>query len=137
MAAITIYAILFLIVSGVLCVVQPKIEEHMLAQNKAYANSWSQRDKEKSKSDEEVKMKAQEATRKLKILAYGALGALVLIITFFNSFFITDEQQVTFTMTFGEVSMVDEAGMHFKVPLRKRFPMAVQLLLTRIHLCMM
>ena len=116
MVAITIFAILFLIASGVLCVVNSKIEQHMLDKNQEYANSWSQRDKEKSRPEEEVKKEAQEATRKLKMLVYGALAALIVIITFFNSFFITDEQQVAFTMTFGQVSMVDGAGMHFKVP---------------------
>lgn len=116
MIAIIIFAILFLIASGVLCVLQHKIEEKMLYKNQRLSESYYSREREEAKTEEEVKKEAQETTRKLKLIVYGALAGVVLIITLFNSFFIANEQKVAFTMTFGEVSMVDGPGLHFKAP---------------------
>ena len=116
MAVIVIFAILFLIASGVMCVVQLRTEERMLRKNRSCANSWYESEKKLARSEEEVKVEAQGATRKLKLIVYGVLVAVFLVIAIFNAFFITDEQEVAFTMTFGKVSMVDGPGLHFKAP---------------------
>lgn len=68
------------------------------------------------KSADQIKKEAREATRSIKLIVYGAIAAFVLLITVLNSFYITNDQQVGFTMTFGKPTVIESPGLHFKVP---------------------
>lgn len=47
---------------------------------------------------------------------YAAFFAVVLIISLFSSIFFTDEQEIGFTSMFGNNTLIEGPGMHFKVP---------------------
>ena len=68
------------------------------------------------KSAEQIRKEAREQNRKLRLMVYGALTAFVLLITILNSFYITNDQQVGFTMVFGKPTVIESPGPHFKVP---------------------
>ena len=109
MLAIVIYVILFIVVSGTLSLFEHICRTKFKSQNDHLFSS-------QRKTDEEINKEVRKKTLLTKSLAYGVLTAIILVITLFNCFFTTDEQEVAFTMTFGKVSMVDGPGMHFKIP---------------------
>lgn len=69
-----------------------------------------------AKSEEQIKAEAKELTRGLKLLVYGVITAVVVVITLLNSFYIMDDQKVGYTMTFGRPTVIEAPGLHFKVP---------------------
>jgi len=93
-----------LILSTVFCVMQSMHERNLKA--------WDVN----NKSDEEIEVEAAKGIRKLKVLTYGFLTVVFILLTVLNSVFITDEQQVAFTMTLGKTAVVEDAGLHFKLP---------------------
>ena len=68
------------------------------------------------KSEEQIKAEAKEQTRELKLLVYGVLTAVVVVITLLNSFYIMDDQKVGYTMTFGKPTVIEAPGLRFKAP---------------------
>lgn len=68
------------------------------------------------KSEEQIKAEAKELTRGLKLLVYGVITAVVVVITLLNSFYIMDDQKVGYTMTFGRPTVIETPGFHFKAP---------------------
>lgn len=68
------------------------------------------------KSKVQIRAEAKEQMRKLRWIVYGAISAVILVITVFNCFFITNEQEIAYTMTFGKATIVEGAGPHFKMP---------------------
>lgn len=68
------------------------------------------------KAEEQIKAEAKEQTRGLKLLSYGVITAVVAVITLLNSFYIMDDQQVGYTMTFGRPTVIEAPGLHFKAP---------------------
>lgn len=53
---------------------------------------------------------------KLRPFVYAVFFAVVLIISLFSSIFFTDEQEIGFTSMFGNNTLIEGPGMHFKVP---------------------
>ena len=102
MTMLFIIAIVFMIASIVLCIMQYSVEKDM---------RWGSYEVE-----EDISAEAAKSMRKIKVIVYGALTAVALIIAAFNSIFVTDEQQVAFTMTFGKTTVIEDAGLHFKAP---------------------
>ncbi|MFZ5988569.1 MAG: FtsH protease activity modulator HflK [Bacillota bacterium] len=49
-------------------------------------------------------------------LILGVIILLILIITFFNSWYTVNDQQQAVVLTFGKVTGIEQAGMHFKFP---------------------
>ncbi|MBE6345489.1 MAG: FtsH protease activity modulator HflK [Spirochaetaceae bacterium] len=72
--------------------------------------------KKEYKSQEQIRAEAKEQMRKIKWIAYGAITAVVFVITLFNCVFFTNEQEIAYTMTFGNATIVEGAGAHFKMP---------------------
>ena len=87
MFAIALILILFLVCSTVFCVLEAKFTEEGL-----------------------------ETIRKTKKGAYAVLIVATVVVTAINCVYTTGEQEVAFTMTFGKTSMVEEPGIHFKLP---------------------
>jgi len=53
---------------------------------------------------------------KLKPIAIGAICVLFVVACIFGSVFFTNEQEIGFTRMFGQNTMIDGPGMHFKIP---------------------
>lgn len=53
---------------------------------------------------------------KIKIIVYGAFGAIVVIFSLFSSIYFTSEQEIGFVSFFGRNTMIEGPGMHFKIP---------------------
>lgn len=87
MFAIALILILFLVCSTVFCVLEAKFTEEGL-----------------------------ETIRKTKKGAYAVLIVATVVVTAINCVYTTGEQEVAFTMTFGKTSMIEEPGIHFKLP---------------------
>ena len=68
------------------------------------------------KSDKQIRKEARERTTKLRFIVYGAVCGVVLLVTVLSSFYITNDQQVGFTMTFGKPTVIEGPGLHFKAP---------------------
>lgn len=106
---IFIFVILFLVATFVLSILSYRMDAKERLRN-------LRRYESEKKSDEQIKSQVSDAMHKLKLIVYGSLTGIVLVITLFNSFFITNEQQTAFTMTFGKPTVVEGAGAHFKLP---------------------
>lgn len=57
-----------------------------------------------------------ETYHSIRKVAYIALLALFIITALLTSVFITTEKQIGFTELFGKPTLIDSAGLHFKVP---------------------
>jgi len=68
------------------------------------------------KSDKQISQEAREHTAKLRRIVYGVLCGVVLLVAVLSSFYITNDQQVGFTMTFGKTTVIEGPGLHFKAP---------------------
>ena len=68
------------------------------------------------KSDEQIRREAREETRALRLIVYGVISVFVLVVTVLSAFYIMDDQEVGFTMTFGRPTVIETPGPHFKVP---------------------
>ena len=53
---------------------------------------------------------------KLKPIAIGTICVLFVVASIFGSVFFTNEQEIGFTRMFGQNTMIDGPGMHFKIP---------------------
>lgn len=53
---------------------------------------------------------------KIKPFIIVALVVILVIIGLFSSIYITDEQEIGFVSMFGQNTMIDKAGIHFKIP---------------------
>lgn len=131
---IPIFVILFMVASIVISIKDGQNEAEVRARDKERVrnreserirmekrNSWGGEKVDlppvlTPKSDQEIRREAREETRALKLMVYGALSVFVLIITLFSSFYITDDQQVGFTMTFGKPTVIEGPGLHVKTP---------------------
>lgn len=67
-------------------------------------------------SEEQIKAEIKEQTRGLKLLVYGVITAIVVVITLFSSFYTMDDQEVGYTMTFGKPTVIEAPGLRFKAP---------------------
>lgn len=109
---IFIFVILFAGASIFLSVKDAKEEEYIRE-----CESGRRRNVESEvKSAEQIRKEAREENRSLRLMVYGGLTAVVLLITVLNSFYITNDQEVGFTMTFGKPTVIESPGLHFKVP---------------------
>lgn len=61
-------------------------------------------------------VKFMKSFLKTKPYVYGVLGIFVVIILLFSSIFFTNEQEIGFTSMFGNNTIIEGPGMHFKVP---------------------
>ena len=129
---IPIFVILFVVASIVLSVIDTKNESDIKGRdersvkerNRSLDSDWRYRNmpedqkpkKAEFKTAEQIKKEAREETRSLKLIVYGALTAFVLLVTLLNSCYITNDQQVGFTMTFGKPTVIEGPGLHFKAP---------------------
>ena len=69
-----------------------------------------------AKSDEQIRNEVRGKTRRYKLLAYGVITAVVVVITLFSSFYTMDDQEVGYTMTFGKPTVIEATGLRFKAP---------------------
>lgn len=53
---------------------------------------------------------------KARPIVYALFVVIVLVLALFNSIFFTNEQEIGFTSMFGNNTMIEGPGMHFKVP---------------------
>lgn len=132
---IPIFVILFVGASIFIAVIDAKNESDIKIRDRARVsererereryqkNSWIQGwDKDgmpdpiSPKSEEQIKAEAKEQTKRLKLLVYGVITAVVLLITVLNSFYIMDDQEVGYTMTFGKPTVIEAPGLRFKAP---------------------
>lgn len=132
MGIIFAFVIIYLIASIVLSVIEGKIRSDIKYRDERAVESANYKtefdygsgrrivketgNKMEPKTDKQIRAEAREETRKLKLIVYGGLSAIVLVVTLLNSFFMTNEQQVAYTMTFGNATVVEGSGMHFKMP---------------------
>lgn len=135
MGIIFAFVIIYLIASIVLSFIESKIERDIRIKDKRAVESANSRNsyshnrgygsweeakneekKREPKTDEQIKTETKAEMRKLKLIVYGALSAVVLLITIFNCFFITNEQEIAYTITFGKTNVVEGTGPHFKIP---------------------
>ena len=102
MTAIFIWAIIFIIIATSITVIEKWLKSRI---GKDY-HSWE--------SDPE---KAHQIFKKIAFpIAYGSFALIFVIVAIFSSLLITNEQQVGFTEMLGQTSLIDSAGLHFKVP---------------------
>lgn len=111
MTAIAVIVCIFIVASLMLLCIE-NAKGSMLRSRSTSARMYG----EEERSDEQIKDAVQKDMRKTRKLVYGNLILATIIITVLNCFFITNEQQTAFTMTFGQPTMVEEPGMHFKLP---------------------
>ena len=112
MLVYAITAIIFIIASIVLCIVEGNVE----AENKR-ACSWQEsNDMQPAEIDEKVRKETKSEMRKIRIIVYGVLTGIFALLALVNAIFFTNEQQTAFTMRFGNPVMVENAGIHFKIP---------------------
>ena len=57
-----------------------------------------------------------EKILKLQPKVYGVLAIAFCVFGVFSSIYFTGEQDIGFTSTFGQTSMIEGAGLHFKIP---------------------
>lgn len=112
MGWIAIFVIMYLIATGVIAVMQHSKTKEMKHQNK----SRSYYGRGEVKTDQEIENEVREKMRTVKVIVYSAITAIVVFTTLLSSIFITDEQQVAFVTTFGKPTVVEGAGVHFKLP---------------------
>lgn len=110
--------IVFLIASIVFSVIEGNVQSNIKYRNERVASSSYSYGSEKEvlKSDEQIRAEAREEMRTPKLITYGVLIGLVLVITLFNCGFSTNEQEIAYTMTFGNATVVEGSGLHFKMP---------------------
>lgn len=126
---VSIYLIASIVLSFIEGIIRKKIKEENEREvenansRRRYPNTFNrggmesnEEQKVEPKTDAQIKAEAREETRKLRLIVYGVLTALVVVITLFNSFFITNEQQIAYTITFGNATVVETPGPHFKIP---------------------
>lgn len=139
MGVIAAFAIIYLVATIGLSVIESYLQTEIKSKNKDEVDSFNSRSsrrggyggyggygsyqqteeaesKKEYKSDEQIRFEAKEQMRKLKLIVYGALSAIILVITVFNCVFFTNEQEIAYTMTFGKPTIVEGAGPHFKMP---------------------
>lgn len=137
MGVILAFAIIYLIATIVFSVIEGKVQSEIKYKDRRAvetANSpkrrsyhdyggWGEQEPEKEetqkvepKSDNQIRVEAREETRKLRWIVYGVITGLIIVITVFNSFFFTNEQEIAYTMTFGNATVVEGSGPHFKLP---------------------
>ncbi len=144
MGVIFAFVIIYIIASIVLSVIESEVQKNIKTEDEQAVerekarcmHRWSYQKEEpemqpkmQPKTDAQIKAEAREKTRKLRLLVYGAITTIVLVITLFNSFFITNEQQIAYTMTFGNATVVETSGLHFKIPFittSEKFPATSQ-----------
>ena len=121
MGAILTFAILFLAAYVAFSIIDHQLEAYIKSEDKKKASrssGWPNYEKVEVnvKTDKQIKEEVRQKTLWPKRWVYIGLAALILVITLFSCFFTTNEQQVAFTMTFGKVSIVEGAGIHFRIP---------------------
>ena len=105
MGVIASFVIIYLIATIVLSVIEGKVQMDI-----------KEKDERENKTAVQLRAEAREETRTLRLIVYGVITALVLVITLFNSVFFTNEQEIAYTITFGNATVVEGSGMHFKIP---------------------
>jgi len=106
MVIIVLFVLSFIIARTVFSVIQNSISEKKSSALESNVSSYrlsNLEDTEKSLS-------------KIKIIVYSILAGLTIIIGLFTGIFFTSEQDIGFTNTFGVTAMVEEPGIHFKLP---------------------
>lgn len=114
MFAICLIVVLFILVSVVISILQHKMENEETNFYKERRDIYD--DEDVARICGEACSKIAEEMKKVRRIAYLVLSGIVLVISVFNTVFITNEQEVAFTMTFGKPTMVEGAGLHFKFP---------------------
>lgn len=114
MVFIAMFLVLFLIASIVIIAIQKRMEadarRSILRRKGVYNGDY------REEQEEYYKENIAPVIRTIKLITYGALIGLMLVITVLNSFFIVSEQEVAATMTFGKTATVEGAGLKFKLP---------------------
>lgn len=108
--------IVYLIVSIVLSTLETASMANLKEERESNARWNSEDSDEKVINEDEIAKEIKDSMRPIKKAVYGVLTVITVVIAIFNSFFITDEQETAFTMTFGHTTMVEEPGFHFKFP---------------------
>lgn len=121
MLVYAIAAIIFIIASIVLCIVEGNVERGIRRENERNSNTYSwQQESNNDMQPEEIQEKVIKETkaemRKIRIIVYGVLTGIFVLLSLWNAIFFTNEQQTAFTMKFGNPVMVENAGIHFKIP---------------------
>lgn len=134
MSWIAFFVITYLVATIVLSVIEGKVQSEIKYEDQSAVeaanyprrrkyNDWKlpeaereENQKVEPKSDEQIRTEAKEQVRKIKWITYGAITVVVFVITIFNCVFFTNEQEIAYTMTFGNATIVEGAGPHFKMP---------------------
>ena len=65
-------------------------------------------------------MRNDESVKMVKRIVFGVVLAIMALILFFGSFYTLDEDQDAVLATFGTPSVVEDSGLHFKVPFAQK-----------------
>lgn len=101
MLAIKFFLLEFVIITAIFSIVRNSIPAKREDEDDAYY---------------ERRIRSKKNILRLKPFVYAAFFAVVLIISLFSSIFFTDEQEIGFTSMFGNNTLIEGPGMHFKVP---------------------